>query len=195
MARRKFDINSLPSNNLEPVDKDISVVTTGRVKTRKGGGIANEIRGIGNSLFETIILPAMKSAVVDFFSNGVDMVVHGRSSGSPRGVGGHTSYNKRYKTRQKPWQNRSSRQNIQQTEEVFEDIFFDERDDAELVLGRMMELVHEYGQATMGDLYSMCGLSPNYIHEDWGWNNLNNCRVQYTMNGYVIDFPEPGYRR
>ena len=195
MARRKFDLNSLPSNNQDPVDKDISVVTTGRIKTRKGGGLANEIRAIGNSLFETTLLPSLKSIVVDFLNTGVSMLILGRNTGSQHGVGRHTSYNKRYKTRQKPWQNRQPRQNIQQTEEVFEDIFFDERDDAELVLGRLMELIHEYGRATMGDLYNMCGLSPNYIHEDWGWNNLNNCRVQYTMNGYVIDLPDPDYRR
>lgn len=196
MARRKFDINALPSNNQDPIDKDISVIATpSRVKIRRSGGLANEVRKIGNSLFETIVIPALRGIVGDFFHSGIDMVMFRNDSvGSSHGR--HTSYNKRYKTRQKPWQqNRAPRQNVQQTEEVFEDIFFDERQEAEQVLGRMMEFVHEYGQATVGDLYNMCGLSPNYIHENWEWHDLHRCRVQYSTNGYVIDFPDPVYHR
>jgi hypothetical protein len=196
MARRKFDINSLPSNDQNPTNKDIEVVATpSRVKTRKSGGLANEVRNIGNSLFSSIILPAMKGAVLDFFNDGLRMALFREDS--PRGVGRPTAYNQRYKTRrQKPWQqSRAPQQNVQQIEEVFEDIYFDERREAERVLGRMMEFILEYGQATVGDLYNMCGLSPNYIHEDWEWHDLNRCRVQYSTNGYVIDFPDPVYRR
>ncbi len=187
MARRKFDINSLPSNNLEPVEKDIPVIAAGRVKTRKGG-FAGEVRTIGNSLFEEIILPAVKSAIVDFFSNGVSMVMFGR--GSPGASGKHKAYHKPY-TRRKKNRPRAGRQMVRQTEEVFEDIFFEHRDEAELVLGRMMELIAEYGRVTIGDLYQMCGLASNYTHERYEWNDLRGCRVQYTTEGYLIDFPEP----
>lgn len=194
MTRKKVDLNSLPSNNMEPVDKDISVVTTGRIKTRKGGGLANEVRTIGNSLFEEIILPAVKSAVVDFFSNGVNMIMFGRESTRPRGDGRHTAYNRMHKGRQRSSRNRrSSSQNIRQTEEIFEDIFFDERHDAENTLGRMMELTAEYGWATIGDLYSLVGLSSNYTHERYGWDDLRRCRIQFTTEGYVIDLPDPEY--
>ena len=52
MARRKLDINALPSNNTEPIDKDLEIVTTGRVKTQRGSkGIASEVRNISNALF------------------------------------------------------------------------------------------------------------------------------------------------
>lgn len=194
MARRKFDINSLPSNDLEPREgKDVSVVTTGRVKTRKGGGLANEVRTIGNSLFEEIILPAIKSAIVDFFSNGVNMVMFGKDSMNRRG-GRHTAYNRMHKKRGTSGrQDRRSSRNVTRTEEVFEDIFFDQRDDAEMVLGRMMELTAEYGWATIGDLYSLVGMSANYTHERYGWDDLRRCRIQFTTEGYVIDLPEPDY--
>ena len=193
MARRKLDINRLPSNDLEPRDdRNVEIVTTGRVKTRKGGGLANEVRGIGNSLFEEIILPAVKSAIVDFFSNGVNMVMFGRESTS-RGRGRHTSYNRMHKNRQRRQDRRSPRQNVRRTEEIFEDIFFDDRHDAEKTLGRMMELIVDYGWVTIGDLYSLVGLGSNYTHERYGWNDLHRCRVQYTTEGYIIDLPEPDY--
>ena len=192
MARRKLDISSLPSNNQENIDKNLEVITTGRVKTAKGSGLASEVRNIGNSLFEEIILPAVKSAIVDFFSNGVNMVMFGRESMSRRG--GRTNYNKMSRRRQ-PNRSRQApnRRRAQQVEEVFEDVFFDNRNDAEAVLGRMMELIADYGWATVGDLYSLVGLSTNYTHERYAWDDLRQCRVQYTTEGYVIDFPEAEY--
>ncbi len=194
MARRKFDIDSLPSNNLEPTDKDISVVTTGRIKTRKGGGLANTVRNIGNSLFAEMVMPALKAATIDFFSEGVRMLITGGESIGRR-RGGHTSYDRMHnKRRQRVSRGRSSnRRNVRQTETIFEDIFFDERNDAENTLGRMMELIAEYGQATIGDLYSLVGLSPNYTHESWGWEDLRRCPILYTTEGYLIDLPEPVY--
>ena len=194
MARRKLDINSLPSNDSEPRDKDISVVTTGRVKTRKGGGLANNVRNIGNSLFANIVLPTIKSLVLDFFNDGLRMAMFGQDSSAGRRDGRHTSYNRMHNQRRNTRRTRrSSNRNVRRTEEVFEDIFFDERHDAELVLGRMMELIAEYGQATIGDLYSLVGLSPNYTHESWGWEDLRRCRIQFTTEGYLIDLPEPYY--
>jgi hypothetical protein len=177
-------------------EKDISIVTTGRVKTRKGGGLASEIRNIGNSLFAEIIMPAMKGAVLDFFNDGLRMAMFGRDDINRRGSGRHTAYNRMHKkrgTHGRDRDRRSSNRNVRQTEEIFEDIFFDDRNDAENVLGRMMELIAEYGWATIGDLYSLVGLSANYTHERYGWDDLRRCRVQFTSEGYVIDLPEPDY--
>ena len=98
MARKKINLDALPSNNLDSSNvKDLSPVTSGQVKTARSGGFAHEVRNIGNSLFEEIILPAIKSAIVDFFSNGVSMVMFG-ANGQPsrRGRGQHRSYNKMY---------------------------------------------------------------------------------------------------
>ena len=105
--------------------------------------------------------------------------------------GRHTSYNSRYQQRTQRSSRRPRRQKVRHVEHVFEDIFFDDRRDAEEVLGRMMELIVEYGQATMGDLHQMCGLASNYTYEQYEWNDLRNCRVIHSTEGYLIDFPEP----
>lgn len=189
MARRKLDINALPSNNTEPIDKDLEIVTTGRVKTRGGKGITSEVRNISNALFAESVLPSLKTTFLDFASQALERLLFGGSSSvGPRGK--HRPYHKAYNTRKKR-HTRQPRPVIRQTEEVFEDIFFEHREDAEAVLGRMMELVAEYGRATIGDLYQMSGLSPNYVHERYEWNDLSGCRVQYTTEGYLINFPEP----
>lgn len=191
MANRKLRLDKLPSNNLTTPNEEVSIITGG-VKTRRGGGLAREVRNIGNSLFAEIVMPAIKSAVVDFFSNGVNMMMFGSDSQPRRGQ--PRSYNKQYRERRRgSARQRSPNRRIERTQEVFEDIFFDRRDDAQLVLGRMMELVADYGQASIGDLYSLVGLASNITHEGWGWDDLSRVRVHYSSEGYVVDFPEPEY--
>ena len=192
MARKKLDIDSLPSNNLEPVEeKDIAVVTTGGVKTRSGG-FSSTIRNIGNALFDSIVIPAFQSLTEDFVGEAVRMLVRGGTSiskGATRGK--HTAYNKQYNQRSK--RRGSTGRNVTRTQTVYEDIFFDYREDAEVVLGRMMELIAEYRWATIGDLHSLAGMDSKYTHERYGWTDLRRVRVQHTTDGYLITFPEPEY--
>ncbi len=196
--RRRVDLNKLPSNSQRPkrkVGKKPTAITSGKIRTKKAsGGFAKEVRNIGNSLFEEIVVPAIKSAIVDFFSNGVNMAMFGSGSNTRR-RDGRRPYNRMYSgnSRRASPRRRGSRRAPERTEDVMEDIFFDDREDAKLVLGRMMELIGDYGVATIGDLYSLVGMASNYTHERWGWENINDSRVHYTSEGYLVDFPEPEY--
>ena len=193
MARRTLNPDALPSNILEPIEeKDIAVVTTGGVKTRSSGGFAATIRNIGNTLFDSIVVPALQSLTEDFAGEAVRLLVRGGKSVSKGGARGkptayHRQYSKRSRRRGPPGRN------VQRTQEVYEDIYFDYREDAELVLGRMLELIAEYRCATIGDLHSLAGMDSNYTHERYGWTDLGRCRVQHTTDGYLINFPDPEY--
>lgn len=191
MARRKINLDRLPSNNKTSANSDR--IVKGGVRTRTRGGIANKIRDIGNSLFDTIIRPAMEDNAIDFFNEGVRMLIKGQSY-DVRPTGAPKAYNAPYRNRNRraPQQNRQ-RKRPQEHEHTFEDIYFDERRDAESVLGRMMERIADYEWATIGDLYSLVGVTSNFTHERWGWSDLRHCRVIYTTEGYVIDLPDPEY--
>jgi hypothetical protein len=192
MARKKINLDRLPSNN--QTTGNLPSVVKGGVRTRARGGIANKIRDIGNSLFESIILPAMQDNAIDFFNEGLQMLIKGQSYDiRPTG---RQPYNNMYRNRQKAARRKSPNRNLrrpQEHEETFEDVYFDDRRDAEGVLGRMMERVVDYGAVTIGDLYSLVGISSNFTHERWGWTDLRHCKVMHTTEGYVIDFPNPEY--
>jgi len=193
MAKRNLNLSKLPSNNLTTPDKKEVSIVKGKVRTKKGGGLARDVRNIGNSLFEDIVLPAIKSAVVDFFSNGVSMVMFGEDSRSNRGR--QQSYNRMYRERPSRSNRRTQKREryVEEVEEVFENVYFQHRDDAEHVLGRMMERIAEYGMVKVGDLNSLAGLATNYTHESWGWDDLSGSRVIFQRDGYVITFPAPIY--
>jgi hypothetical protein len=195
MARRKLDIDSLPSNNLEPVEeKDITpIIMTGGVRTQSSGGFSATIRNIANALFDSIVIPAMQSLTEDFVGEAVRMLVRGgkdASKGATRGR--HTAYHSQYSRRRRRRGGPTGR-NVKRTREVYEDIYFDYREDAEAVLGRMMELIAEYRWATIGDLHALAEMDSNYTHERYGWTDLRRTRVQHTTDGYLITFPEPEY--
>lgn len=189
MARR-VELDKLPSNNREKPEA-LTQITRQPVKMRRGDNLASNVRNIGNSLFEDIILPAVKSAIVDFFSNGVSMMMFGQDEGRVRRGRGNVAYHRMHDRRESPPMRR--RQANFQQQDVLEDIYFESRSDAEATLGRMMERVAEYKWATIGDLRTLVGFPSNYTHERWGWTDLRGCRVLPTSDGYLIDFPEPTY--
>ena len=156
MAKRKLDIDSLPSNDVLSSDREVSKVVKGRVKSRNAGGLANDVRNIGNSLFSEIILPAIKSMVMDFVNSGLNMIMFQQDE--PFSLGRHKSYHKAYDNRRSRGRMNSKRRGMRSSEPLFEDIFFDDRNDARLVLGKMMELLSEFGWVTIGDLYSLVGM-------------------------------------
>lgn len=207
MARRsRISQEIFPSNNRTISNTSEPIVRQGSVRTgQRGPHIANTVRNVGNDLFRDIVMPTIKNMLAEFFSDGISRLIFG-SGDTPSGYGyggGHRSYNRPYRTPSRSSRRRStvSRHREpnyrapQSPTEVMDDIFFDNRQDAKNVLGRLMELIADrnYNIATVGDLYSIIGLSTNYTQERYGWDDLAGVKVLHTTQGYVIDFPEPIY--
>ena len=194
MAQRKLDINRLPSNNLEPVPLD-PIVGGDSVSTRpRKGNFARTIRNMGNALFSEIVLPALKSMLLQFGNEGLHMMIEGKPSRTAQSnLGQPTPYYQNYQVRKVQSLRQGPPQRVQYVNDVYEDLFFVHKQEAEWVLGKMMERAATYGRATMGDLYDLCGLSHDRTAETWGWTELAGTRVIYTTEGYLINFPNPIY--
>jgi hypothetical protein len=192
MAQRKINLNKLPSNN-ETVG---NISLRGDVRTKPTGGVANRIRDITNALFAEIVIPTFQDGLINFLNEGVTRLVRGwggNTSFKPRPKV-HTAYEKPYrrKTRTSPIR-RTQGQTPRHIQKVFDDVYFDNRRDAEEALGILMSHAAEYGWVTVGDLYHLVGLNADYTHQSWGWTELHGVRVQYTTEGYVMSLPEPIY--
>ncbi len=189
MANRKIQLDNLPSNNLTTPNKKEAPILTGGVKTRRGG-LAREVRDIGNGLFGALVMPALKSMALDFINEAASQLFF-RGDDIPR-HGRHQPYNKQY--RQSHGKHKQGvKRRVERVEQVFDPIFFEHREDAQHILGRMMEYVAEFGVATVLDVHSLAGLESNFTQQGWGWDDLSGTRVHFSREGYVIDFPEPEY--
>ncbi|FAA03151.1 MAG TPA: hypothetical protein [Siphovirus LN-2020-2] len=69
-------------------------------------------------------------------------------------------------------------------------IIFESRDEAECVLNHLITICIQRGVATVGDLYSLTGLSKSYIDENWGWRDLRSAHAIRTHNGYILNLPK-----
>ena len=190
--RNRVNLSRLPSNNeTTPNRKDLTPIVQGRTRKR-GHGLAGEIQNIGNSLFAEIVVPAIEAGMLDFLTSGLSMLFNrgaNRGSQQPR----RRSYNSMYTRKTRSRRGSQQRRYSAPEDPIFEDVFFDNREDAGLVLGKMMERTAEYGVATVGDLNNLVGLNSNPTYERYGWEDLRGTRVHYTSEGYLIGFPEPEY--
>lgn len=181
----------------KPVDK----VITGSVKTKKKSSmskakdaiISDEANNVGSYLIMDVLVPAMKNAIVDIVTDGVNMIFFGgtsRSSSRSRTSSNvpHISYrdyaNKRGGSR-------FDDRRTPATQSVYnhDDIILDTLKDAEEVLSHMDDLVDTYGRASIADLYDLVGKTCEYTDHDYGWTNVRNAKAVRVREGYILNFP------
>lgn len=63
------------------------------------------------------------------------------------------------------------------------------REEAELVLERLIDIIDKYQVASVADLYDLVGLPTSYVDNKWGWSFLNNVEIRQIREGYLIDLP------
>ena len=72
-----------------------------------------------------------------------------------------------------------------------EDIIFQTRQDAEIVLSSMEEVIKQYGVVSLADVYNIAGRgTPSYASYKYGWRSLNNAKVVRCREGYFIEVPK-----
>lgn len=155
--------------------------------------ISEDVDNVKSYILMDVIIPAIKKAVVDVVSDGINMLMYGESgarSSKSGGVASKISYQNYYDSRND--KSSSYSRPRANTSLDYEDIVFENRGDAESVLTRMDELVNIYGVVSVGDLYDMAGISTdNYTINRYGWTNIRNSQVVRIRDGYVIKMPKP----
>lgn len=75
---------------------------------------------------------------------------------------------------------------------IFNEIILGSREEAELVLERLTDIIDTYQSATVGDLYDLLGLPMSPIDNKWGWVRLGaDATVKQIREGYLLDLPYP----
>lgn len=181
-------------------EKRVEKAIVGTASTRKKSDlrkftdvfVSEDVENVKSYILLDVIVPAIKKAIVDVVSDGINMLMYGESGsrGSKSTTASTISYQNYYDSRSANSQSYSRpRAN---TSLDYEDITFENRGDAESVLARMDELIDQYGVVSVGDLYDLAGLSTdNYTINRYGWTNIRNASVVRVRDGYVIKMPKP----
>lgn len=184
-----------PKKNLEKVvtgDVIVKQKTIGsRLKTIFFGGDFNTAVSYVAS---EVLLPALRNLVVETIAKGTDRLVYGDSVHRRRTTtyGPRVQYNNpihrpsptlAYSPGQRPVDRWA------QNRKTFEDVVVGSKEDADMVVERLTDIVDMYEVVSVADLYELLGLPSSHVDNKWGWTHLSSIEVRQVREGYRIAFP------
>lgn len=199
MENYKPNSNKFKSEQKETQEKKIEKVVQGTVKTKKKNElskfkeafISEDARNVKTYILTDVIIPAAKKLISDIVKDGIEMLLYGGNSPRSKSSGGsrpsYISYNSYSSSRD----DRSGDSRIRASGYTFEDVYLDNRGEAEDVLTRMDEIIDTYDMVSVADLYDLVGITGKFTDNKYGWTNLRGARVVHTRDGYLLDLPRP----
>lgn len=192
--REEYKPNSNRSKEEQKEERKIEKVITGPVRTKKKTGfdkiknefISEDAKNIKSYVFGEVLIPAIKKAISDIVTDGIDILLYGESRGrSRRSAVDKISYRSYYDGYPQPRDSRS----LSYSPYTYDDIILSTRGEAEEVLMRMDELMETYKLVRVADLYDLVGISGNYTDNKYGWTNIRNAEIVRVRDGYMIKMP------
>ncbi len=180
--------------------KKLEKVVRGPVKTRKksefeklaGIFISEDASNVKSYILMDVLVPAIKKAVSDIVTDGIDIILYGGS-----GKGKRSSTNASRVSYRNYYDNPSNDRHYdvpaarsRTTAYDYSDITIPSRREAEDVLARMEETLAEYGMVSVGDYYDLVGVTGNYTDNKYGWTSLRTADIVRSNGGYMIRLPK-----
>ena len=194
--REEFPENSHKSKTKQ--EKKVKKVTTGKViQKKKSLGrrfadtfVGEDIDNVSSYIIHDVLVPAAKSTISDAVQGAIEMILFGERRGDrtrrDRGRS-YVSYDK--KSYNAPERRDISHKN--RSRHNFDDIVLSTRGEAEEVLSHLVDLTIDYGEASVGDLYDLVGITGEFTDRKWGWLDLSKASVSRGRDGYLLDLPKP----
>lgn len=185
----------------EPKKERFEKVVSGTTSKRKQSGakklrdifIPEDVGNVGDYLLFDVFVPTAKRMVAEGLNGAIDMLLYGGSGKAPRrsydsrgGYSGRVSYRSYYDEPRREERPERRRLGVE-----YEEIIFDNRGDAELVLEAMEDAAARYGVVSIFDMYDFAGELAPYTYSKYGWTSVKDARVTSVRGGYVIDMPRP----
>ena len=177
--------------NQETSEKRVEKVISGTAKTKKNEVrkfrdifISEDISNVKSYILMDVLVPAIKNAIVDIVTDGVNMVF-GTGSGRKKTSGSNYVSYRDYSRETKRDDNRVSSGRF-----AYDDILFPSRGEADAVLEQMDAIIEEYGYVTVADMYDMADLNAPYTGNRYGWTSVRRAEIVRVRGGdYVIKLP------
>lgn len=180
-------------------EKNVTKVVSGKAAKHKRSGmtkftdvfVEEDMTTVKGYLFSDVIVPAIKDAVANVITDGVNMLLFGETRGGRRYSHGssRTPYESIYNSRSSK---ASTRKRV--SGYAYDNVVLETRGEAEEVLDNMYELVDTYGVASVMDLYDLAGLETRHTDGHYGWDadSINSATiVRRSRDEYEIKMPRP----
>ena len=186
-SHRSKEEQKLPEKKIEPVVKGKVTTKKNNVRKLTNTFVTEDIQNVKSYVLMDVLVPAIKKAISDIVTNGIDMLLYGETGRSRRKSNASVvSYRNYYDSRREERYSSSRTR----TGYSYDDVVLETRGEAEDVLSRMDELIDTYGVVSVADLYDLVGISCNYTDNKYGWTNLRNAEPVRVRDGYMLKLPK-----
>lgn len=181
----------------EKADVHVEKIVKGTVKKQKRSTLSkihdefggDDAQSIGRYILYDVLIPAFKDTLFKIIQDGTSRALFGEGE-RPNNIRqdrsrSYVSYSRYYDDR--PKERRFARATL--ADYNMDNFIFETRDEAEDVLSAMVDLVSDYNQVSVADLYSLVGSDSAYTDQKWGWDNLSRAYVRRTRSGYQLVLP------
>ena len=179
--------------------KEVKKVVNGTAKRRKNDArkfadifIQEDIASVKSYVIMDVLVPAIKNAVADIVTDGIDILLFGGTGRSKKNKPVSGSYTNYVSYSSSKDRHTSSGNNRSRERYSYDDIELNSRGEAEEVLDTLIAMIDKYGEVSVGDYYEMCNLHGDFTDEKFGWTNLSNAGVERLRGGkYIVKLPRP----
>lgn len=181
------------TENSSPQERKLEKVVSGEAKTRKKSEVKKfasifvpeDTESVKSYILTDVIIPGIKNAIADAIS----IILFGEAGriGSRRDGKSKIAYQKYYDDRR---DDRRDYGRPRATGFEYDDILFETRGDADLVLDQLESAIANYGIASVADLYDLAGITcRSYTANKYGWTDIRTAKVVRTRDGYILQLP------
>ena len=186
-----YESNSDKARQEQQSEKKVEAVITGAAKTRKKGEMQKfaDVNNVKSYILMEVIVPAVKKAISDIVTTGIDMILYGEAGRSKKnGTASKVSYRNYYD--QGADRVRAGSAGNRRNTPDYDDILFDTRGDAEAVLDAMNDIISQYGTVSVSDFYDLARVpNDNFTMNRYGWTNIGGATAVRVRDGYILKLP------
>jgi hypothetical protein len=205
--KKKGALDQATGEPRKPKEKNIErVVITDVIQKPKGPGrrfkeifLGGDARQAAAYVGRDVLLPALRNLIVDMVTKGAERMVYGESSYRRRpginyraqyqGIQYNRPFDPRDPIRDPRERAYSTTSRVRQNRHEINDVIIATKEEADLVVERLADILDKYEVVSLADLNDLIGLQTSHIDNKWGWTYLGNLQVRQIRQGYLLELP------
>lgn len=192
--------NKINPNQAAVPEKKIEKVISGTAKTKQKSGVskvtnalfAEDFKSVIPFVIDEYVIPIFKKGMYEAFNAVVETLIYGKD-GRPKksnsSNNGRPSYQGYYDKRDRE-KERGVSASRNWSDYQADDIWLENRGDAETVLWNMRSYVEEYGTVSVAEAKQFAGLPFDYPDHNYGWTDLRSAYVSRFRDGHLVVLPQ-----
>lgn len=151
--------------------------------------VAEDATNVGDYLLVDVVVPAVKTLILNIVSQGAERALYGSSRPKTRGGGSSFGSSLRTRYHDAPTERPRVLDSRTRATHDFGQIILETREEAVNTIALLDQRIDEYGSVTVADLYDILGVSGSYMDQKWGWVTLREADVRQHRDGWRLDLP------